>query len=54
VEGNRGAGRPAGARNKRDLELLARLEARGDRLAVDILSEIANDKNEAKPLRILA
>jgi hypothetical protein len=47
-------GRPVGSRNKRDAELFARLEQRGDRLAVDILSEIANDKNEPKPLRIQA
>jgi hypothetical protein len=47
-------GRPVGSRNKRDLELLDRLEKRGDRLAIDILSEIANDEKEAKPLRIQA
>jgi hypothetical protein len=47
-------GRPVGSRNKRDAELLARLEARGDRLAVDLLSEIANDTKEPKPLRVQA
>jgi hypothetical protein len=48
------SGRPVGSRNKRDLELLDRLEKRGDRLAVDILSEIGNNVNEAMPLRIQA
>jgi hypothetical protein len=47
-------GRPVGSRNKRDLELLDRIAKRGDRLAVDILSEIANDPKESKPLRIQA
>jgi hypothetical protein len=47
-------GRPVGSRYKRDVELLARLEARGDRLAVDLLSEIGNNKNEAAALRIQA
>jgi hypothetical protein len=47
-------GRPVGSRNKRDIELLDRLEKRGDRPAVDILSKIANDPNEPKPLRIQA
>jgi hypothetical protein len=49
-----GPGRPPGSRNKRDLELFARIKARGDREGVDILSEIANDKNEPTPLRIQA
>jgi hypothetical protein len=46
--------RPVGSRNKRDAELLDRIAKRGDRLAVDILSEIANDPKEPKPLRIQA
>jgi hypothetical protein len=47
-------GRPVGAINRRDAELFARLKNRGDREAADILSEIANDKNEPTPLRIAA
>jgi hypothetical protein len=49
-----GPGRPPGSRNKRDAELFDRLEKRGDRLAVDLLSEIANDVKEPKPLRVQA
>jgi hypothetical protein len=49
-----GPGRPPGSRNKRDAELFDRLEKRGDRLAVDLLSEIANNENEPKQLRIQA
>jgi hypothetical protein len=51
---NNPRGRPVGSRNKRDAELLDRLGKRGDRLAVDILSEIGNDKNETTALRIQA
>ena len=47
-------GRPVGSRNKRDAELVALLEKRGDRLAADILSEIANDKNQSMGLRTQA
>jgi hypothetical protein len=47
-------GRPVGSRNLRDRALIDSLIARGDRMAVDLLSQIANDVNELKPLRIQA
>jgi hypothetical protein len=54
IDGRVNNHRPVGSRNKKDAELLDRLEKRGDRPAVDLLSEVANNTNEAMPLRIQA
>ena len=47
-------GRPAGSRNKRTKELLARLEARGDLDPADFLSALITDEKEPKELRVQA
>jgi hypothetical protein len=48
------AGRPPGSRNKRDAEIWARLEARGDLDPADFLSSIATNPQETKELRVQA
>jgi hypothetical protein len=47
-------GRTRGSRNRRNSELWARLEARGDKDPADLLSEIVTNENEQKELRIQA
>ena len=47
-------GRPAGSRNKRTKELLAKLEARGDLDPADFLSALITDEKEPKELRVQA
>jgi hypothetical protein len=47
-------GRPAGTRNKRDAEIWARLEARGDLDPAELLSSIVTDTKETKELRAQA
>jgi hypothetical protein len=48
------AGRPVGSRNKRDAEIWARLEARGDLDPADLLSSIVTNKDDPKELRAQA
>jgi hypothetical protein len=47
-------GRPAGSRNRRTEEILKTLRDRGDRLAVDLLSEVANNTQYELDVRITA
>jgi Family of unknown function (DUF5681) len=48
------AGRPTGSRNKRDAEIWARLEARGDLDPADLLSSIVTNTQDPKELRAQA
>ena len=47
-------GRPTGSRNRRTEEILKTLRDRGDRLAVDLLSEVANNTQYELDVRITA